>query len=491
MQNVLIVDDEPMIREGLRTLIDWEEHGYSVIGIAKNGKEGYEKYQQLKPDLIISDIKMPEMDGLTLIEKVRKENKGVHFIILSGYADFDYAKRAISCGANAYLLKPLDEEELIEKLKQMKTVKQNKQRVNTDEMWKELLDPAYGQKSVEEVLFECEEKGIEFKPVRLLVVKPDRSFRKWMQHAASLRSIQGVKSVFPFGDLFVVILSSKQHVSSFFHVIKEKEPFSFHTAISEVVHQLWNLSVIYKQMCEQLNHSFYYPEGTILKMNTETQPNKSIPYVFDPDSFSDRFYLALSVANYKKCEDLVNELMIELAARRWEEQHVKKICAYIFTHTMSKLIAIDPRKQAVLLPISMKTPVFYEAASLQEMDLFFKQLFQEVIHIFDDGTPDSQMEKMIDLIHTQYNQNLKLEKLASVFNYNSAYLGKLFKSYTGEYFNTYLDKVRVEKGKELLKQGYKVYEVAEQIGYANVDYFHRKFKRHAGISPTVYRNSHK
>ena len=94
---------------------------------------------------------------------------------------------------------------------------------------------------------------------------------------------------------------------------------------------------------------------------------------------------------------------------------------------------------------------------------------------------------MIDLINRNYFENLKLETLADVFNYNSAYLGKLFKNVTGEYFNTYVDKVRIEKAKQLLDQGMKVYQVAEKVGYTNVDYFHSKFRKYVGTSPSAHR----
>ncbi|MNP51629.1 HTH-type transcriptional regulator YesS [compost metagenome] len=98
-----------------------------------------------------------------------------------------------------------------------------------------------------------------------------------------------------------------------------------------------------------------------------------------------------------------------------------------------------------------------------------------------------EVKIMLDLIERNFSDNLKLETLSGVLNYNSAYLGKLFKNETGEYFNTYLDKVRIEKAKSYLEAGYKVYQVAEKVGYTNVDYFHSKFKKYVGTSPSAYR----
>lgn len=95
---------------------------------------------------------------------------------------------------------------------------------------------------------------------------------------------------------------------------------------------------------------------------------------------------------------------------------------------------------------------------------------------------------MINIIHRHYADHLKLETLAGMLNYSTAYLGQLFKSKTGEYFNTYLDKVRIQKAKELLEQGMKVYEAAERVGYTNVNYFYSKFKKYEGRSPSDFKN---
>ncbi len=106
---------------------------------------------------------------------------------------------------------------------------------------------------------------------------------------------------------------------------------------------------------------------------------------------------------------------------------------------------------------------------------------------FDSAPSGKQIAQMIELIQRNYRDNLKLEKIGEMLNYNSAYLGKLFKNATGENFKTYLDKVRIERAKSLLGQGMKVYQVAEQVGYASVDYFHAKFRKYEGMSPSAYK----
>ena len=122
MFKVLITDDEPTIREGLRTLIDWESLGFTVVDTAANGNDALRKIDIYRPELLIVDIRMPGMTGLELIELVRQKNEEVLVLILSGYADFDYAKKAMGLNTEGYLLKPVDEDELIAHLAKLNAV---------------------------------------------------------------------------------------------------------------------------------------------------------------------------------------------------------------------------------------------------------------------------------------------------------------------------------------------------------------------------------
>ena len=119
MLKLLIVDDEVQVREGLEKLFDWENIGYTVIGKAGDGTEALEKFKRHMPDVVITDICMSNMDGLSLLTKLKELNPHAEIIILTAYPQFDFAKRAISDGAFAYLLKPLNASELSEKTGQL------------------------------------------------------------------------------------------------------------------------------------------------------------------------------------------------------------------------------------------------------------------------------------------------------------------------------------------------------------------------------------
>ena len=113
---VMIVDDEEMIRRGLRAIVDWKEYGYTVCCDAADGEDGYQKALVYQPDLIITDIKMPIADGLQMMTKLRENCFETEFILLTGYAEFEYAQKALQLGAKSYILKPIDEEELVKTL---------------------------------------------------------------------------------------------------------------------------------------------------------------------------------------------------------------------------------------------------------------------------------------------------------------------------------------------------------------------------------------
>lgn len=132
MYKLLLVDDERIIREGIANLIDWASNDIEFIGTAKNGVEAYEIILKENPHIVITDIRMPLMDGLELIEKVKKINENIIFIILSGYGEFDYAKKAMQQGVKHYILKPCNENKIIEVLDEIKD--EIDEKYNKDEL---------------------------------------------------------------------------------------------------------------------------------------------------------------------------------------------------------------------------------------------------------------------------------------------------------------------------------------------------------------------
>ena len=133
MLKVLLVDDEPFIIQGLKVIIDWENEEFEIAGTASNGKEALQFLENENVDLVIADIRMPEMTGLELLETLRKDKKSdVYFVILSGYADFSYAQQAMQNDCTDYILKPVDKEMLLKVLNKVLVLKNEKNQINED-----------------------------------------------------------------------------------------------------------------------------------------------------------------------------------------------------------------------------------------------------------------------------------------------------------------------------------------------------------------------
>ncbi|KKI92226.1 hypothetical protein WQ54_10400 [Bacillus sp. SA1-12] len=505
MYKVIIVDDEPMIREGLRTLIPWGEFGFQVIDIAKNGRDGLEKYKHHSPDLMIVDIRMPEMDGLNLIEKIRGENKYVHFIILSGYADFEYAKKALGCQCDGYLLKPLDEDELIDCLGVVYKKLQDKQKLH------HLIEDDFGKKR-EEFLTNLLKGVDEFTKLEFdmrcqrygLTSSAYQVFMASLKHHHDIKDkvktlieknnrgyvlVNKGKLIILFKDDF---LSKYRCDKQYLQLLHFMEEFHLLPSIGEKVYKPKDIHQSYKTAAILLEREFFHMGGPLItsqvsKDLSDTAFEAISESRFPTESYVERLYYSIDIANIEACEKIVMELVDDLIGRNESEQEVKKHVFHLYTATFNKLLLANEKMHSVLYPLGSNGGDIFAMQSILTIKEFILNQFKKMIKCFDNGQTDVTLKKMTDLIHKEFNQNLRLETLADVFNYNSAYLGKLFKNHTGEYFNTYLDKVRIENGKQLLLKGYKVYEVAEKIGYANVDYFHRKFKKYVGLSPSSFR----
>lgn len=510
LYKVVIVDDEPMIREGLRTLIDWESLGFTVVSTAKNGIEAFKKYNQEHLDLMIVDIRMPEMDGLSLLGKIRQENTAIHFLILSGYAEFDYAKQAMASHVEDYLLKPLDEAELIEALKKIR-IKLDKSKEKDQlthlekEKWMEILidELISGTFTIQDAesweLFKSENKLVAMK-YQIVLLKPlindDREVHQilseWKNRLIKSFETNRKGFVFEKNNALGIILIQRNNVkedsSLLYDVLKTSLCSNdFIAALGKEVHEIEKAHISYESASSLLEHHFYFENDIILtKAEHQCVKIKDLQEI-EINEVVDKLHYSLELADDKMCITIINELIENMKAQLLSESLIKKSLFHVFSSSLNKILVTHSNHQQQITYHIDNCIEIYNINNLPDLKQFLIEECMEIVDLLNDGNSDVIMKKVLDLIARNYQQNIRLETLAQVLNYNSAYLGKLFRNYTGTYFNTYLDQVRIDKGKKLLEKGLKVYEVSEQIGYSNVDYFHKKFKQYVGVSPSKYR----
>lgn len=506
MFSILIVDDEPMIRAGLQTLIDWEQYGFKIVGAAMNGKEAMSKYAELAPDLIIIDIRMPVMDGLQVIEEIRKTDSLCRFLILSGYADFEYAKRAIVGQVDGYILKPVDEEEMITELTRIRFHLQKQAEMV---QLTSVQDTKRREDWIQALLVKDDDKQGTLPPdiasrmgpnldryqvlllqIPSLQVTDSHGQQLVKGKLAHLFEEKGRGFVFSansyVGVLLVDPVTDERKRKIIYEDIKSSlNDTLFFAAIGSIVKQITNVSVSYSEAAELLKEHFLFNNELIVKQ-TEEEPREKLDSL-DIASLAEKMYYAMDMGNKESLEHCLERASYEIIAYERSEHGIKTYYAQLISIVLNKLAGLSDKTYTVVQnSMPMITDIF-EQPNFETMQQRISSQLHELTTQISGSSNEPLLKQILDFIERHYNENLKLDTLAELFNYTSGYLGKIFKNYTGSHFHTYLDQIRIQKAIELLGEGLKVHQVALRVGYANADYFHSKFKKYVGESPSSFK----
>lgn len=467
LKKVIIVDDEESIRLGLPYIIDWKELGYEIVATGENGEVGLELIRMYKPDVVIADIRMPGKTGLEMVQDALKE--GLHFypIILSGYSDFSYAQQAIRLGAVSYLLKPVDEEELMEVLKSTRSAIASNSQKSLKTM---LMEKVFGDDS----------SGIsEYKQIQMLSLEEDTDIAKLSE---SLESA-GMKvcSMIYRHNLIVFLLSNDMQNAA---QIEEKWANAFP-----------DKSIICSRWLEA--------NKNLQPLFVDIQTLKKLKFLFPNQLLSGRIIQLINkqkIVNGNVLNDILDALL------KSEELH-EKLVAYAdkFRHDLSleedikwQVNAnvnwlVDQVKEKASISIEWDTQVLHEkiylAQSFPELMKFLEEHLQELSDYLAEALNNLDIiDIIIKYTKVNYNENMTLKSIGDRFSYSSSYLGKKFRRETGKNYLNFLEEVRMEKAGEILRHSnLMVYEVAEKVGYTNVDYFYKKFKQYYQESPNEFR----
>lgn len=513
MHKVMIVDDEPMIRQGLQTLIDWERHGFEIAGTAANGKEAIEQHAALRPDLILIDIRMPIMDGLKAIEAIRRTDTECQILILSGYADFNYAKQAITQGVGGYVVKPIDEDEL-ESYVERAAKELNSRRYdgaglegrNVSLLREELLQSlTEGRLPEDGRLMDSEVTSLfgsaaALEGSRLLLAELySREHSLTMKTVAKKKLTELIESrdlgwVFLSEPYVGMLLKSGPWLRGGMASIREAleetcgSRIRYTAVAGPPMKTLAELPVASANAKAKLRRRFLLGSGIIydakeLEDSAEPQERETLTI----EEMSQLLFYRIDLGNGHDVLQQIDEFADELVRLGDSEQTLKSNWAQLLTLMLNKAAAFHPQ-------LSLKDDLYmvtrlYLAHHYDEMLDEVKTRLTDLTAKLGGTDGNGTMKRVTDFIDRHYSEQLRLETLADLFGYNSGYLGKLFKSHTGETFNTYLDKVRIEQAIRLLREGHKVHQVAERVGYANADYFHAKFKKYKGVSPSSFKGA--
>ncbi|RKD33633.1 response regulator [Lacrimispora algidixylanolytica] len=505
---LFISDDEIDVREGIRYLLNWSELGFYICGEGKNGQDTLEQIIRLMPDVVLLDIRMPKLSGLEVIKRAREQGFSGRFILLSGYSDFSYAQEAIRFGVTCYLTKPIEEKEL------EKAVLEAKESIRNElDMQKKLLQ--YRDKARDSILHD------------ILFNKANDSFLDY--HDMMLESYvyqvvlyanynqDSFQATWDFAE--ILRLANKNHNSLEFlkqndlNVIILKGDFAlnrFQELVEHYISQpqkgspLDSLFLTYGKPVYSAEHihSSFEDAQLLMKRRFFCHFNqhvlgymdlpKDFPTIksnaFMENTYPQQIGNHIQSANHQMLQEVLDQLKKDLYFADLEVPIVKHTLAdimiqvkSILTHTYCGIEIPFPNNAAIISTIEEK---YY----LYEILDFFTLQFEMCMNAIGSPTRENVMDGILHYIQYNYQENLKLGTIADLFGYNSSYLGKVFHKATGKSFNSYIDEVRIENSKKsLLNDENKVYEIALLVGYTDVNYFHKKFKKYVGMSPAEYR----
>lgn len=518
MIKVMLVDDEPFIRKGLREMVDWGKYGYTIAAEAGNGAEAIRKLEETEINLMFVDLKMPGMTGLELIQCVKRQyNQSIQFVILTGYAEFDFAKKAIQYNVKDYMLKPIHEEELIFVLENMNKEYQDRQKEKRESFEyniSKILMGKYSRENLENVgrylnqenewryvSFEFDQYGENFKELKdYEKIERQEKLSVYLQNLLNenayhvVPSLETEENIFGVGILIDKCLYEKEQFTEkeyLLHLQKRASRYFDCKIFVYVGQSVWGM--------EKISQSYQSIRVTRCLQNfTET----GVPMAAYEDYKSKKFSiqireeqmeeLILAVKNNER-DKIVS--VSELVFRKIREsdmtmEMVNASIYYIFYRLMEMAREFDneTNQQEVLKYIGKESfddlILKGDAEDLNNYLLDYAGYLDQVRREASKGL----IEKVEDYIKEHYNENLSLKFLGEEFYINNVYLGQVFKKKFGMGFKEYLNNLRIEKAQELLLgSNLRIYAIAKQVGFGNVDYFISKFVQANGITPNQYR----
>lgn len=507
MYQMLIVDDEPIVRDGIRKLIPWEEYGFEICGEGMDGKDGLCKVVTYHPDLVLVDIKMPGMSGMDMIRDARKQGFDGDFIILTGYADFEYAKAAISLGVRGYLLKPIDEEELISMIERVAldlTRKKEKEQYFYSsevkakrEVLRRILshrmDDATLAKEVALYKIGFQEhcycvviaKYSENMLNDELVFEDSRAEDKVNALLSGMTNVE----VLLDSDRAIIICKGRTYQEAL-KVLKTnneriiaREGQGFFLALGHTVANWRDLVHSYDCARVLLEYEFLYEKEGIVTITV--LENSEQGYM---ENFVEKLASYIEVGDKDGIKQAIDEYQMHFKIRLVQESEVKLLTAQNLILLHNSLSKRYEEAKEEFPSMNTITKQLLDATSIEQMKEDVVDIAFTMSDAIGNTTSDNVIKRMLAYMEKNYDKDLKLEGIAKMFNYNSAYLGKVFKKEVGEGFNITLDQIRIENAKRYLQKGdMKVYQVSEKVGFSNIDYFCSKFKRYVGVSPKEFR----
>jgi two-component system, response regulator YesN len=539
MLKVLIVDDEVIVRVGLKAIIDWNKYGFEIIGEASNGREALSIVAVQKPHIIITDIKMPVMDGLELMRNIHKIDKEIKFLVLSGYDDFNLVKQAMKLGAEDYLVKlNIQQKVLIEIMDSIsaKIKYENKLLNNSEErneyirknivvlrqdFFRKLIEGDYAEnpdltETIEYLDIEINKAGFLcvlikiFNPIESEMEGDDRYARLFCSSFTGIANdiISEEFNSYTINldqeKVFIIIsidedtendttkskVKVKEMLERVLEMMREYFNVSIVIGVSSNISSILDLKKGYIECSQAIKYSFHFGINSIIYF-TEIEENfQTTPYQLEFEKLMQELKKSIDLEDIQSINGLFEEVINYFKQQKTPREKAIEIC-YEITYLVFNNLRND---KALLYSIIGQDGVLFKEIekinSVYEIINWFMRVKEAVLKYLGDDTGNelsNMVQKVKAYINMNYSREIDIKELASHVSISSGYLCNIFKQVTGETITKYITDIKIYHAKMLLSGGVcKTYEVAYNLGYSTSNYFCRVFKKETGLTPKEF-----
>ncbi len=539
MFKLLVVEDEEMIRNKILQNINWKENGFDEVFQASDGVEALEIVKNHTVDILITDIQMPKMSGIELIREVKSTNKHIKTVIITAYAEFEYAKESVKLNVNDYILKPFKSKDLLEIVIRLveEIHRERSERIEIENLRKKLrenrkilqeklLNDLLGNNFVGDIDNSLDYLDMSFMKNReffIAAVNID-NFVEMMKDESEEQKYIFNLSLFNYVTKFLleydmnndistiltpvytvinykidqIVIAVFQDVDTCIPVIealsessRKELGFGITIGIGNTYQNLAHTHISYKEACSAAMLGCVYGRGIVYKFNDLNLGNK----VYSKQLHilvETKLYDDLKVGAFDEIKKDIVEIITQIKNSKLELDTINTVIYNIMLLSCKTINELGFNVFEIMgedFSLHFDVKEIDNLIQLEEWFMSFFSRVNEYITQKRSNRNENLIAKVKEYVDCNYVNNITLTSISKDFGISSGYLSVLFNDYIGQKFIDYLSNLRIQKAKNLLKStDMKIYEIADKVGYRDAYYFSTAFKKIVGINPTDYRD---
>ncbi|NWL90320.1 DNA-binding response regulator [Paenibacillus sp. 79R4] len=514
MYSIFLVDDEEIELEMMRDIIGWEDMGIYVAGTAINGKDAMEKIEVIQPDIVLTDVQMPIMNGIDLAKQIIKQFDWMTIVFLTGHDEFNYVKSALNVGAVGYLLKPLDLEEIADVMDRVKEkceevrFKNKSIQVTKSNILKELIyekQPQRKQKLVDSFQHLDRRKDV----LGYTVVLAQFDNHAWEQESSAEDALSQLRAYtdefcrehqvhwndtsLREGEMCILVDTSQPEINRSFWTelawgLRQSLPFTVTLAVCEKKDALMNIQSLYNHAKKVMDELFYCGYGKVIfasDIEVNFDSNQMPPF---PEH---EVFEAVQALEEEKAVAKLREYFSRLKLLRIRKEYIFDWVLELIDKLQHEIRSRHSESQGSAGQRAELFHSIYDCLTIYEVEEVVVQIIKHTIDMMKDRFTDKNLKlvhQVSSIIQQKYYEPLTISSLSGQVYLSPNYLRSIFKEKTGVTIHEYLTGIRLEKAKEMLNDpSLKVQDIAMKVGYESTSYFISLFLKSQGVTPNEYR----